>query len=107
MGVLVEVRLAQGSRRVSTHLNLARMRQCPEEAFKAIRLAAGQVLPVKALRKITYIDDDGDSCTLSSHSLADALEFCQQDDDTIVLMLNVEAMPEVLQKPMQAQACVP
>lgn len=64
------------------------MKQLNEAAFTAICKCADDMLEGKAFKRITYMDDEGDLCTLTAVSVSDALRFCDQGS---ILHLNVES----------------
>lgn len=66
------------------------MRAMPELAFHVICQRVEQALCGKVLKRITYIDDEGDACTLTKGSLADALDQCRNG----LLYLHVVEEPQ-------------
>jgi len=53
------------------------MQDMPEIAFGVINQRAQQALGGKVLKRITYIDDEGDHCTLGPASIIDSLDLCR------------------------------
>jgi len=94
--VLIEVRITHVAEDAtcSMYLDEEMMRQDADAAFDAIKNNAQHMLVEKVVKKITYMDDEGDDCTLSPLSLADALEFCEHDEEVAVLKLKVEPEAE-------------
>jgi len=78
------------------------MRHDVEAAFNAIKSHAQQMVLGKALKKMTYVDDEGDDCTLAPASIIDALEFCEPrrypsngEGGIHTLKVKVEATTEI------------
>lgn len=88
------------------------MKQLSEAAFAAICKCADDMLEGKVFKRVTYMDDEGDLCTLTAVSVSDALGFC---DHGGILQLNVESEEERtstesdinLQVPLQQSASLP
>jgi len=90
----------------SIHVNSEEALQFQDQAMQAIEhcaacLAQGAKTTVK---RITYADEEGDWCTLSLDSFADALEFTRKDGDFQVLLLHVnleqpQPQPEAVEQP--------
>lgn len=71
------------------------MKQLNEAAFSAICKCADDMLEGKVFKRITYMDDEDDLCTLTAVSVSDAMRFCDQEG---ILYLNVESEEAVRQE---------
>jgi len=85
----VELREVAGEHARCMYLEEDTMRNDAEASFQAIKSNAEKMIFGRQVRKITYADDEGDDCTLSALSIADALEFCEEHGKKI-LKLKVE-----------------
>merc|ERR1719161_2386562 len=53
------------------------MSELTVQAFQAIQVMAAQVVPALEILRLTYVDDEGDHCTLSAETITDALSFAE------------------------------
>jgi len=85
--VTVQLLHKDGSAR-SIAMDEQEMKHLNEAAFSAICKCADEMLEGKVFKRITYMDDEGDLCTLTAVSVSDALRFCDQEG---ILHFNVES----------------
>jgi hypothetical protein len=59
------------------------MRLFPANAFQAIWDTAGRLTPGQDITRLTYLDDEGDHCSLSAETIPDALTFTESCGDSV------------------------
>jgi len=83
----IVVRLeAESGANCEISLDLAEMRHLPAIAFQVLGDMAKDLLPGKEIARLTYVDDEGDHCTLAAESIADALDFTESVDEGVNLL---------------------
>mmetsp|Transcript_70952 Transcript_70952/g.125447 ORF Transcript_70952/g.125447 Transcript_70952/m.125447 type:complete len:726 (-) Transcript_70952:227-2404(-) len=83
----IQIKLTCGDESSSICMIDGEMEHLNAQAFDAIRQTAEGLLAGKALKRVTYLDDEGDFCTLSAPSIPDALKFVENG----ILELKVES----------------
>jgi hypothetical protein len=95
--MIVVVRLTHESG-ASTEVSLDdnEMRELSPAAFQAILDTAGRLSPGQRVLRMTYVDDEGDHCSLSAETIADALSFVEPCGEGVgILPLTVKTQAEV------------
>lgn len=64
------------------------VKNLPGEAFDIICQRAQQAVGNKAIKRIFYVDDEGDACTLAPPSISDALDLCRNGVLELRIMLE-------------------
>lgn len=91
---IIEVHLRQhnGTLETVVHLDQDEMITLPDVACSTFANLAMQLLPDSNFKRLTYLDDEGDACTLTPESVRDALTFCEaQNEDFKVLRFDIHA----------------
>lgn len=57
------------------HLDWQESMEMKDQAFTEIERRAREAVPALSIKHLTYLDDEGDSCTLTRETLIDALSF--------------------------------
>lgn len=80
------------------------MKDFPERAMDALKARCEEMLKAQyRLLRLTYTDDDGDQCTLTSSAVADALDFAAEAEDGVSLLpVKIVAEPAEPAKPVPA-----
>jgi len=81
------------------------VKDLPGEAFDVICQRAQQAVGNKAIKRIFYVDDEGDACTLAPPSISDALDLCRNGVLELRIMLE-EAKAATAQSPNSAPSMV-
>jgi len=89
----VEIRICVGGVLLDAMcLSCVEMRLMPDDAFHAIRQRAEEACCNKVIKRIAYMDDEGDVCTLAPAAISDALDLCR--NGLMELQLVLEDAPE-------------
>lgn len=86
---------ASGSKESSTYLSFDFISESPSLLLPNVQQLAWDLLPGAEEIQATYLDSDGDRCTLTEHTAADALSFATaHEDQQRVLEVHVQDRAE-------------
>eukprot|EP00440_Ansanella_granifera_P064714 gb/GFBE01070165.1/.p1 GENE.gb/GFBE01070165.1/~~gb/GFBE01070165.1/.p1 ORF type:complete len:845 (+),score=232.11 gb/GFBE01070165.1/:1-2535(+) len=91
---VVELKLRSkcGGASRSICMDAQEMNELKEQAFSHICKTAEEMADGKEIKRITYVDDEGDHCTLSAPSIPDALKFCENGALDLIVELKDAAI---------------
>jgi hypothetical protein len=99
--LLVRVEAAEEGRTEETVLDLKELRNEPQLLLHHVQQLAFDLLPDTAQMQATYLDDEGDKCTLTEQTCKDALSFAAAHEgieDSVLLCISVR---RVLEEPKE------
>lgn len=91
------------------------VKNLPGEAFDIICQRAQQAVGNKAIKRIFYVDDEGDACTLAPPSISDALDLCRNgvlelrimlEEATAATAQSQNSSPSMVSQSKEDEACV-
>jgi len=108
--LLVRVEAAEEGRTEETVLDLKELRKEPQLLLHHVQQLAFDLLPDTAQMQATYLDDEGDKCTLTEQTCKDALSFAAAHEgieDSVLLCISVRRVQEELkEKKLLDEACL-